>query len=192
MWKIRKTSDKLFARFVTNAGARFNSLLHQVIATWANYRQIRHFPGGHFWHLTWIFAKPMVNFPRLTTFAHSPFRQFFFFVRSAFRDLMKISASTLAIFRHMMAAFTIFVIFAISVMIATIKRPLLSCNWNIFQTQDEFCQFHHFRQLLHFVRNAFCNLIQVFAIRLAIFCQIFYFRHCVHFWTCKWSYDHRN
>ena len=51
-------------------------------------------------------------------------------------------------------------------MIATIQRPLLSCNWNIFQTQDEFCQIHHFRQLLHFVRNAFCNHTQVFAIRL--------------------------
>lgn len=64
------------------------------------------------------------------------------------------------------ALWRFFVIFAISVMIASIQRPLLSCNWNIFQTQDEFCQIHHFCQLLHFVRNAFCNLTQVFAIRL--------------------------
>ena len=49
----------------TDEGASFNNLLHQqLIASWANYRQIRHFrlvrhfrqirhfPRGHVWHPT--------------------------------------------------------------------------------------------------------------------------------------------
>ena len=82
-----------------------------------------------------------------------------------------------------MAAFTIFVIFAISVMIATIQRPLLSCNWNIFQTQDEFCQIHHFRPLLHFIGTPFVTSFKVlqsvwqFFARFAIFATAYISGH---------------
>ena len=67
------------------------------------------------------------------------------------------------------------------------KGPLLSSNLSIGQTMVDsqishfhqpdyrFCQICRFRQLCHFTRSFFCNLIQIIPQPLAIFCQIRYF-----------------